>query len=68
MVGLETVAVFARRERTSKNDIGVTMVGNHDILIAASGPDGETPGVVSVELADVLYTEMQFAGLFWGGR
>ena len=66
VVGFEAVAVFVRRERTGKNDIGVTMVGNHDILIAASGSDWETPGVVGVELADVLYTKMQFAGLLWG--
>ena len=59
-VGLEAVAIFARCERADKNDIGITMVSIHDILIAASRTDWESPYVVCVELADMLYAEVHF--------
>jgi len=62
------VGILSGSERAGKNDIGVAMVSNHDILIAASCSDRESPRVVCVELADVLYTEVYFTGLLWDMR
>ncbi len=47
------------------------MIGNHHILIARRGLDGETSGVVCVELADGDDTDVDFVGRelwFFGGN
>ena len=38
------------------------MVGEHNEVVAATGADGETAHVVSVELAYGLYLDMEFLG------
>ena len=39
------------------------MVGKHDLLVAAAGVDGEPTHVISVELANRIYPDMEFLGL-----
>ena len=40
----------------------VLNVGNHDVLVARAGLDGEATGVVSVEFADGGNMDMVFVG------
>ena len=42
------------------------MVGKHDVLVATSGADGEPTHVISVELTDWLYPDMEFSRLDGG--
>ena len=68
VVGGETVVVLARLKRLDEDDVRVTVVGNHHVLIAAAAGDGEAPSVVGVESADVPYANVEFAGHYIGGQ
>ena len=42
--------------------VGVAVVGDHDVLIAAAGTDREASGVVYVQLFDGLDSDVDFVG------
>ena len=42
------------------------MVGQNDVLVATSGADGEPTHVISVELTDWLYPDVEFFRLYGG--
>ena len=49
------MAVFSCLEGIDEDGICVAVVGNHQVLVAAAGADGEASCVVCVERADVFY-------------
>ena len=51
-VGRDAVAVFPCLEGLDEDGIGVAVVGNHQVLVAAVGADWEVSCVVYVERAD----------------
>ena len=51
-VGWDAVAVFPCLEGLDEDSVGVTVVGNHQVLVAAVGADREVPCVVRVERSD----------------
>ena len=48
------MAVVVRLEGFDKDGVAVTVVGQHDVLVAAAQADWEAAHVVCVELADGL--------------
>ena len=54
-VGQDAVAVFPFLEGLDEDSVGVALVGDHQILVAAAGADGEASCVVFVERADGFY-------------
>jgi len=52
------MAVVAGLEGFHENGIGVTVVGQHVVLVATAQAGGESAHVVCVELADGLYRHM----------
>ena len=63
------VAVMARLEGFDKDGLAVTVVGQHDVLVATMGAGGEESHVVRVEFADGLDGDLQFmGGGQWSGR
>ncbi len=54
--------------RGTVNYIALGVIGNHDVLVAAACLDGESPGVVGVELGnwDVCDVELLCRGKFGG--
>ena len=54
-VGRDAVAVFLCLEGVDEDSVGVTVVGNHQVLVSAAGADGEASCVVCVERADGFY-------------
>ena len=66
-VGRDAVAVFSCLEGLDKYGVGVAVVCNHQVLVAASGADWEASCVVCVERADGFYPYVElFDGL--GGK
>ena len=63
VVGGKTVAIVARLKCRDKDGIGVDMVGEHDVSVATSGADGEATHVISVELTNWLYPDMELLRL-----
>ncbi len=55
-----------------EDEVAIGVIGNHHILVARPGLDGETSGVICVELADGDNTDVDFVGhelrLFGGNR
>jgi hypothetical protein len=54
-----------------EDEVAIGVIGNHHILVAGPGLDGETSGVVCVELADGDDTDVDFLGWelrFFGGN
>jgi hypothetical protein len=45
-----------------EDEIAISMVGNHYILIARAGLDGEASSIICVELADGVDTNHNFIG------
>ena len=66
VVGGDAVLVFTSLEGGLEDGVGIAVVGNHDVLVAAAGADREPAGVVGVELFDGLHTDVDFARR--GGR
>ena len=54
-VGRYAVAVFSCLEGLDWGGVGVAVVGDHQVLVAAAGADGEVSCVVYVERADGFY-------------
>lgn len=54
--------VFARAEGRIEDGVGVAVVGNHDVLIAAARTNREPTGVVCVEFADRFDADVNFVG------
>jgi hypothetical protein len=54
--------------RGTKNYIALAVIGDCDVLVAAACPDGESPGVVGVELGkwDARDVELVCRGKFGG--
>mgnify|MGYP006187013679 CR=1 FL=1 len=62
-----SMAVVAGLEGFHKNGVGVTVVGQHDVLVATARACGESAHVVCVELADGLYKHVEFVCSRGGG-
>ena len=54
-VGGYAVAVFSCLEGLNKDGVCITVVGHHQVLVAAAGADREVACVVRVEHADGFY-------------
>ena len=54
-VGRDAVAVFLCLERIDEDGVGVAVVGDHQVLVAAAGVDWEASFVVYVDRADGFY-------------
>ena len=54
-VGRYAVAVFSCLEGLDEDGVCIVVVGHHQVLIAAAGPDREAACVVRVERADGFY-------------
>ena len=58
----DTVAILAGLEGFNKDDVGVAMVSNHEVLVATAGAEWEAAYVVSVESAGGLDREVDLFG------
>ena len=67
-VGSNAMAVVFRLKMFDKDDIGVTVVGEHDVLIATVRSDGEATHIVGEELADESDSKVKFVGSGVGER
>ena len=54
-IRFEAMSILAIRKRTSKDQIRVAVVRNHNILVATAAANGKAPGVVCVQVADVVH-------------
>ena len=54
-IGRYAVAVFSCLEGLNKDGVCVAVVGDHQVLVAAAGAEGEAACVVRVERADGFY-------------
>ena len=61
VVGGDAVFILLSLECGLEDGVGIIVVGNHDVLVAAAGVDREPASVVSVELFDGLHTDVDFA-------
>ncbi len=64
-------AVFITPGRLLEDEVAISVIGNHHILVAGPGLDRETSGVICVELADGDNTDVDFVGQelrFFGGN
>ena len=59
IISNETVLVRSCLERCYKDGIGVTMIHNHDVLIAASRAYRESTRIISVKNRNRLNTNVQ---------
>ena len=55
VVGWDAVAVFPCLEGLDEDGVGVTVVSDHEVLVAATGADWEASFVVYVDRADGFY-------------
>ena len=63
IVGCKTMAIVVRLKCRDKDGVGIYMVGKHGVLVDAAGADRELTHVISVELANWIYPDMEFLGL-----
>ena len=56
----KAVAVVLGLEGLDHDDVGVAVVGEHDVLVAAARADGEAAHVVGVKFADVVDSNKKF--------
>ena len=63
IVGGDAVFVLTRLEGGLEDCIGVTVVGDHNVLVAAAGANGEATCVVCVELLDGFHPDVDFVGV-----
>ena len=61
-VGWDAVAVVFGLEGLDEDDVGVAVVGDHDVLIATARADGESAHVVGEELTDGPDPDVKFVG------
>ena len=57
-VGRYAVAVFSCLEGLDEDGVYIAVVGNHQVLVAAAGADGEASCVVCVKRADGFYPKV----------
>ena len=62
------MAVVVRLEGFDEDDVAVTVVDQHDVLVATTGAGGEASHIVHVEFADGLDGDVQFMGGGWWSR
>ena len=60
-VGWDVMAVFACLDRLDEDDVGVTVIGNHEVLVAAAGADREASCVVCVERDDGFHPYVELS-------
>jgi hypothetical protein len=60
VVGSNSVFITPGLEGLLEDEVAIGMIGNHHILVAGPGLDGETSGVICVELADGDDTDVDF--------
>ena len=58
----DTVAILAGLEGFDEDDVGVTMVSDHELLVAAAGAEWEAACVVGVESAGGIDPEVELFG------
>ena len=63
IVGGNAVFVLTRLEGGLEDCVGVAVVGDHDVLVAAAGANGEATCVVGVELLDGFHPDVDFVGV-----
>ncbi len=71
VVGSNAVIITPSLDGLLEDEVAIGVIGNHHILVAGPGLDGETSGVVCVELADGDDTDVDFVGRelwFFGGN
>ncbi len=56
------MGVASAFEGLLEDEIAIGVIGNHDILFARAGLDGELSRVVRVELADGVDTDVDLIG------
>ena len=61
--GWNVVGVVLGLEGLNEDDVGVTVVGEHDVLVTTSRTDGEAAHVVGEELTDGPDPDVKFVGL-----
>ena len=61
-VGQDVVAVFLCLEGLDEDGVGVTVVGDHQVLVAAAGANWEVSCVVCLERADGFYPYVELSG------
>ena len=66
VVGCKAVAIVARLECRDKYAVDIYVVGEHALLVDTSRENGEPTHVISLELADWLYPDMEFLRLYSG--
>ena len=57
-VGLKAMGICASLEGASEDDVRVTVVCNHDLLVAAAAVDGKAASVFGIHPADVLHADV----------
>ena len=61
--------VVSAGETSLKDDVGIAVVSNHDVLFTTASADWEATSVISVKFTDVAFPEVQFVGaLDWKRR
>ena len=61
-VGRDVVAVFPCLEGLDEDGVGVAVVSDHGVLVAAAGADWEASCVVCVECANGFYPDVELSG------
>ena len=61
-VGGNVVGIILGLEWGLEDCIGVEVLGNHNVLIAAARANGGAAGVFCVQLTNMLYAHMHFIG------
>ena len=61
-VGRDAVAVFLCLEGIDYDGVGVAVVGDHEVLVAAAGADWEASCVVCVEHDDGFHPDVELSG------
>ena len=57
----EAVVVMLGLKGLDHDDVGVDVVGEHDVLVAAARADGEAAHVVRINFADVVDSDEEFS-------
>jgi hypothetical protein len=71
VVGSNVVFITPGLEGLLEDEVAIGVIGNHHILVAGPGLDGETSDVICVELADGEDTDVDFVRQelrFFGGN
>ena len=62
VVCFDAVLVLSVLEGDVKDNVGVSMIGNHDVLVAATGAEGGSASVVNVKFGDGFNADVDFIG------